>query len=92
MEGWLHGVALRSCFEIAPGAQAPAGFWDPTSVGMNSDVADSKRRRETHGEQAAMAPGRFWDPAAYAAIGSTDNPAHPCQTEIKQGRIAMLAA
>ncbi len=30
--------------------------------------------------------------AGFAADGSTDNPVHLCPTEIKHGRIAMLAA
>ena len=38
-----------------------------------------------------QAPVGFWDPAGFTADGSTENFARRRQTELKHGRISMLA-
>ncbi|CAJ1435819.1 unnamed protein product [Effrenium voratum] len=42
-------------------------------------------------ELGVQAPVGFWDPAGFAADGSTENFARRRQTELKHGRISMLA-
>ena len=48
--------------------------------------------RAFENELGVQAPVGFWDPAGFAADGSTENFARRRQTELKHGRISMLAA
>ncbi|CAJ1384895.1 unnamed protein product [Effrenium voratum] len=47
--------------------------------------------RAFENELGVQAPVGFWDPAGFAADGSTENFARRRQTELKHGRISMLA-
>ena len=47
--------------------------------------------RAFESELGVQAPVGFWDPAGFASDGSADNFARRRQTELKHGRIAMLA-
>jgi hypothetical protein len=60
--------------------QAPVGFWDPAGLCLCAAGA------------SAQTSTSFWDPAGFAADGSVQNFARRRQTEIKHGRISMLAA
>ena len=48
--------------------------------------------RAFENELGVQAPVGFWDPAGFTADGSTENFARRRQTELKHGRISMLAA
>ena len=47
--------------------------------------------RAFENELGVQAPVGFWDPAGFTADGSTENFARRRQTELKHGRISMLA-
>merc|ERR1712014_17851 len=47
--------------------------------------------RALESELGVQAPVGFWDPAGFTADGSTENFARRRQTELKHGRVSMLA-
>ncbi|CAJ1377190.1 unnamed protein product [Effrenium voratum] len=54
-------------------------------------LPDVARRSSFENELGVQAPVGFWDPAGFTADGSTENFARRRQTELKHGRISMLA-
>ncbi|CAJ1446286.1 unnamed protein product [Effrenium voratum] len=76
-------------------AIAVAGTAIATFASRKASAANAKHQLVAltafENELGVQAPVGFWDPAGFAADGSTENFARRRQTELKHGRISMLA-